>query len=296
MLWLGVDVGGTFTDLVLYDAATGSLRLAKTPSTPADQSVGILAGIAHLAIDLARLAKFAHGTTIATNTTLERKGAKLAIVTTRGFRDVLIVGRGNRTELYDIKAVRPPPLVPRSRIFEVDERTLFDGTVLRPLDQDAMQGLAQRLAGEGYDAVAVCFLHAYANPANERLAEDILRAAMPAAFIATSAAVLGEAREYERFATTALNAYVAPRMASYLGALRERLAERGYRRPVSIMTSNGGTLPADQLLRRPVSSMLSGPAAGVIGAVVAPVLVAIGAIAALAKNYTLLIEAHTPQS
>jgi N-methylhydantoinase A len=267
MLWLGVDVGGTFTDLVLYDAATGELRLAKTPSTPTDQSIGILAGIDRLAIDLGRVAKFAHGTTIATNTTLERKGAKLAVVTTRGFRDVLIVGRGNRTQLYDIKAVRPPPLVPRSSIFEVDERTLFDGTIKRPLDQVEMRRLADRLAGEGYDAVAVCFLHAYANDAHERAARDILADAMPGAFIANSADILSEAREYERFATTALNAYVAPRMAGYLGALKGRLEARGYHPPVAIMTSNGGTLPADQLLRRPVNSMLSGPAAGVIGAV-----------------------------
>ncbi|MSO76226.1 MAG: hydantoinase/oxoprolinase family protein [Alphaproteobacteria bacterium] len=267
MLWLGVDVGGTFTDLVLYDAATGELSLAKTPSTPSDQSIGILAGIDRLAIDLARVAKFAHGTTIATNTTLERKGAKLAVVTTRGFRDVLIVGRGNRTQLYDIKAVRPPPLVQRSSIFEVDERTLHDGTIMAPLDRAETARLANTLAAGGYDAVAICFLHAYANEANERAARDILAQALPGAFIATSAGVLGEAREYERFATTALNAYVAPRMASYLGALKERLQERGYTRPVSIMTSNGGTLPADQIIRRPVGSMLSGPAAGVIGAV-----------------------------
>jgi N-methylhydantoinase A len=266
MQWLGVDVGGTFTDLVLYDEETGRLALLKTASTPHDHSEGMVNGIDRLGVDLTKLAKFAHGTTVATNTALERNGARTAVMTTKGHRDVLVVGRGNRTILYNIKAVRPEPLVPRSRIHEVDERILADGSRRRPLDQAEVARLADRLAADGIESVAVCFLHAYADPAHEEAAMARIRTALPKAFVCGSAEVLPEYREYERFATTALNAYVAPRMRRYLGALREKLAARGYRRGVTIMASNGGTLPSATVEARPVSSMLSGPAAGVIAA------------------------------
>jgi N-methylhydantoinase A len=266
MLWLGVDVGGTFTDLVLYDQVTGSIRVDKVPSTPHDPSIGILAGIARLGIDLGAVAKLAHGTTVATNTILERKGASCAVLTTRGFRDVLEVGRGNRIVLYNIKAVRPPPLVPRSRVFELSERTLFDGTVRQTVDPAEVAAIAAGLAGSDIEAVAICLLHAYANGANERAARDAVAKALPRAVISLSSEVLPEYREYERFACTLLNAYVAPRMGRYLGALREGLAARGYAKPVDIMTSNGGTWPISRIVESPVNSVLSGPAAGVIGA------------------------------
>jgi N-methylhydantoinase A len=266
MLWLGVDVGGTFTDLALYDEETGRLDLLKTASTPHDHSEGMISGVERLGIALEHLAKFAHGTTVATNTALEHSGARTAVVTTKGHRDVLVVGRGNRTLLYNIKAQRPEPLVPRSRIHEVDERALADGTVHRPLDAGEIDALAGTLASEGVEAVAVCFLHAYAAPDNERAARQRLQAALGGAFVCTSAEVLPEYREYERFATTALNAYVAPRMRRYLANLREKLAARGYRRGVTIMGSNGGALPSATVEALPVTSMLSGPAAGVIAA------------------------------
>jgi N-methylhydantoinase A len=266
MRWLGVDVGGTFTDLVLYDEETGRLELLKTASTPRDHSEGMINGVDRLGIDLERLAKFAHGTTVATNTALEHSGARTAVVTTKGHRDVLVVGRGNRTILYNIKAQRPEPLVRRSQIHEVDERTLADGTVQRRLEEREIDALARALAADGVEAVAVCFLHAYAAPENERLARERLQAALGNAFVCTSAEVLPEYREYERFATTALNAYVAPRMRRYLANLRDKLAARGYRRGVTIMGSNGGTLPSATVEALPVTSMLSGPAAGVIAA------------------------------
>ncbi len=266
MLWLGIDVGGTFTDLVLYDEATGLMRLAKTPSTPADHADGMLAGIARLDVDLHDVTRVAHGTTVATNTVLERSGARTAVLTTRGFRDVLEVGRGNRTVLYDVKATRPPALVARALRFEVDERTLFDGTVARAVDTAEIEALAARLAHAGIEAIAVCYLHSYANDANERATKAVLQRALPAAFVATSAEVVREYREYERFSTTALNAYVAPRVRRYLASLERRLGERGYRPPVAVMTSNGGTMPAAHIAEFPVHSMLSGPAAGVIGA------------------------------
>ena len=266
MQWLGVDVGGTFTDLVLYDQASGALSVEKVPSTPADPSVAMLAGIARMGIALEAVAKLAHGTTVATNTILERKGAATAVITTRGFRDVLEVGRGNRTVLYNIKATRPPPLVPRSAVFEATERTHYDGSVSETVRPEEIAAIAGELKRRGVASVAICYLHAYANPANERATAAIVRAALPDAMISLSSEVLPEYREYERFASTALNAYVGPRMAHYLGALESGLAARGYARPVDIMTSNGGTWPIPRIVERPVNSVLSGPAAGVIGA------------------------------
>jgi N-methylhydantoinase A len=267
MKWLGIDTGGTFTDLVLYDEETGRLAIEKVPSTPADPSAGILAGIARLNLDLGTVGKLAHGTTVATNTILERKGALTAVLTTRGFRDVLEVGRGNRTILYNIKAVRPKPLVPRSRVYEVDERALYDGTIARKLDPDQVREISAALAEAGIEAVAICFLHAYANEENERAALEAVTAALPNAAVAASHAVLPEYREYERFTATMLSAYVAPRMRDYLGALQEGLGRRGYTRDIAIMTSNGGTWPVRRIVGSPVNSVLSGPAAGVIGAV-----------------------------
>jgi N-methylhydantoinase A len=266
MLWLGIDVGGTFTDLVLYDEATGAIRLDKTPSTPRDHAEGMMTGIGRLAVALDRVERIAHGTTVATNTALERRGARTAVVTTRGFRDVLEVGRGNRLVLYDIKATRPPGLVPRTLRLEVDERTLFDGTVLRAVAPEDLERVVQALREAGVEAVAVCYLHAYANDDNERRTKDAIAKALPEAFVSTSSEVLPEYREYERFATTVLNAYVAPRVRRYLTSVGTRLAAEGYRRPLAVMTSNGGTLPAERVVDFPVHSMLSGPAAGVIGA------------------------------
>jgi N-methylhydantoinase A len=266
MLWLGIDVGGTFTDLVLYDEATGVIRLEKTPSTPHDHADGMLTGIGRLAVALETVARIAHGTTVATNTALERSGARTAVVTTRGFRDVLEVGRGNRLVLYDIKATRPPALVPRSLRFEIAERTLFDGTVLKPPPAEDLARVVQALRVAGVEAVAVCCLHAYANDDNERRTKEAIAEALPDVFVSTSSEVLPEYREFERFATTALNVYVAPRVRRYLGSVAARLAAQGYRRPLAVMTSNGGTLPAERVADMPVHSMLSGPAAGVIGA------------------------------
>lgn len=222
MPWLGIDVGGTFTDLVLYDDESGRLALAKTPSTPQDHSEGMLAGITWLGIPLEAVAKLAHGTTIATNTVLERTGAPTAMIATRGFRDILEVGRGNRERigLYDIKATRPLALVPRSLRLEVAERTLYDGTVFREVGSEAVGALAATLKARGIQAVAICFLHAYANDRNETRAKAAVRQAAPELFVSTSAEVLPEYREYERFATTVLNVYVAPRMGRDLGSLR----------------------------------------------------------------------------
>ena len=266
MLWLGVDVGGSFTDLVLFDTAAGTLEVLKTPSTPGNQADGVLAGMRQLGVEAKELTRMAHGTTVATNTALERDGARLAIVTTAGHKDVLVVGRGNRTAMYNIKARAPRPLVARSRCFEVNERLRVDGTVLRPLDEAEVEALAARLAEADVEAVAICLLHAYANPEHERRCAALIARRLPALAVTTSAEVLPEFREYERFSTTALNAYVAPRMRRYLRLLSRELAEAGMSAPLAIMTSNGGSLPLARVEAMPILSMLSGPAAGVIAA------------------------------
>jgi N-methylhydantoinase A len=266
MLWLGVDVGGTFTDLVLFDRAAGTLQVLKTPSFPSNQADGILTGLARLEIPAASLNRIVHGTTVATNTALEGNGARVAVLVTAGHRDVLVVGRGNRMAMYNIKARPLRPLVPRAQIIEVGERLLADGSVHKALDEAEVVRVADRLAADGVEAVAVCFLHAYANPTHEARAAAVLAKRLPAATVTSSAEVLPEFREYERFSTTALNAYVAPRMRRYLGDLRRRLAQEGVSAPLAIMTSNGGSLPAHRVEAMPVLSMLSGPAAGVIAA------------------------------
>jgi N-methylhydantoinase A len=266
MNWLGVDVGGTFTDLVFLDRASGRLQVLKTPSTPNDQSEGILVGIERLSLKSEGLERIVHGTTVATNTALEGDGARLAVLTTEGHRDVLVVGRGNRMAIYNIKAPPNRPLVPRSRCYEVRERLRVDGAVSIPLDEEGVAAIGRRMAEDRIEAVAICFLHSYANPEHERRAAEILSRFLPDAVITTSSEVLPEYREYERFSTTALNAYVAPRMRRYLSELDNRLASSGISAPLSIMTSNGGTLPAQRVESMPVLSMLSGPAAGVIAA------------------------------
>jgi N-methylhydantoinase A len=266
MLWLGVDVGGTFTDLVLFDGAAGTLRVLKTPSSPGNQAEAILIGLDHLQIPAASLDRVVHGTTVATNTALEGNGARLAVLVTAGHRDVLVVGRGNRMAIYNIKARPQRPLVPRSHVIEISERLRVDGSVLKALDEAEVVRVAERLAAEGIEAVAVCFLHAYANPTHEQRAAAVLTERLPTATVTSSAEVLPEFREYERFSTTALNAYVAPRMRRYLSDLRRRFAETGVSAPLAIMTSNGGSLPAHRVEAMPVLSMLSGPAAGVIAA------------------------------
>ena len=263
MLWLGVDVGGTFTDLVLFDVAAGKLQVLKTPSTPRNQSEGILAGIARLGVEARKLGRMVHGTTVATNTALERDGARLAVLVTAGHKDVLVVGRGNRMAMYNIKAPPIRPLVPRSQCIEVQERLRVDGSVVRPLDETEVDAIAEPAGGGGRRGGGD-LLPALLRQSRAR--EDDARRSSPSGFptatVTTSAEVLPEFREYERFSTTALNAYVAPRMRRYLGDLRGKLEEAGMSAPLAIMTSNGGSLPAPRVEAMPVLSMLSGTGSG----------------------------------
>ena len=268
---LGVDVGGTFTDLVLYDTDTNRLEFAKTPSTPVNQALGVAAGIRELMgrhdVSPDRIDFFIHGTTVATNTLLERTGAKTALIVTAGFRDVLQIGRQDRPDLYDWRIRRSDPLVPRRLRFEAQERVLHTGEALTPLESDALEGIVKRLREAHVDAVAVCLLHSYANPVHERAIGDAIRRELPDIPVSLSHEILPEFKEYERMSTTTINAYVAPVMERYLRRLEEGIAEAGLKSDLYIMQSNGGTMGVETAIERPVHTILSGPAAGVIGAV-----------------------------
>jgi N-methylhydantoinase A len=274
MRWIGVDVGGTFTDVVAYDEATGALAFAKSPTSPRDPTLGLLDALAKLGVALPETGRVVHGTTIGTNAVLERRGAPVWMLTTRGFRDTLEIARTNRTVLYDIRARKPAPLVERHRIVEVDERVAADGAVLRALREDDLQAAVARIRtgaegdtpnGEG--AVVVGFLHSYVNPAHERAAAGAVAALLPGWFVTTSEEVVPEFREYERFSTAALNAYIGPTLHRYLTNLRAALSGRGYAGRVFITTSSGGIMTSDVAARFPVHTVLSGPAGGVAAAV-----------------------------
>ena len=260
----GVDIGGTFTDLVGYRG--GELVLAKTLTTPGNPTAGVATALELAHTQLEEIDEFLHGSTMAINTVLERKGARTALLTTEGFRDVYEIGRGNRPDAFDINFQRPQPLVPRRLRLEVSERLNARGEVLTPLDEVAVLALGRQLVDEGIEAVAVCFLHSYANPVHEALAGRLLRQAYPSLFVTLSHEILREFREYERTSTTVLNAYVGPRVRNYLHTLQSHLLERGFKGGIHIMRSNGGSMSLAHAALEPVSMMESGPVAGMIGA------------------------------
>ncbi len=264
---IGVDVGGTFTDAVAFDVANGSLRWAKVPSTPHEPALGVLDAVCALTDDPGAVERFVHGITIGTNAIIERKVADVWVVTTRGFRDTLEIQRTERRELYDIRTLKPPSFVPRTRVLEADERMRHDASVLRALDPAECARIAERLRSARAESVAICFLHSFANDAHERAMRDALASAAPAACVCASSEVLPEIREYERFSTTVLNACIGPLMNRYLEGLESRLAARGFARTVFLMTSSGGVVSAGHARRLPVQTVLSGPAAGVAASV-----------------------------
>ena len=260
MLKIGIDTGGTFTDFLVFDGRRlGALKLLSTPDNPAR---AILAGVRELAGR--RDCEILHGSTVATNTLLERRGARAALVTTRGFEDVLEIGRQNRPKIYSLFPSRPEPLVPRRLRRGVTERVLYDGSVLVPLAKGELPGLAAALRRAGVESVAVCLLFSYANPAHERAIGRALRQlSIP---VSLSHEILPEFREYERTSTTVVNAYLAPRVGSYLDSLERGAGRGGASRRVRVMQSNGGSVSARLAARQPVRTILSGPAGGVVGA------------------------------
>ena len=260
----GVDVGGTFTDLFLFDEASGRVRVGKVPSTRGQEAVGFAAGLAGLAA-LPDLSAIVHGTTVGTNALLERKGARAGLITTAGFRDVLEMRRRDRRQTWGLSGDFIPP-IERDLRLEVAERTGADGSVVRPVDPDEVRAAARRLRDAGAEALAIVFLHSYANPANERAALAAARAVWPNAHIAISSDILPEIREFERTSTTALNAVLQPVVGGYLAALEHGLREGGVRGEFLLVQSNGGVMSVATAQALPVRTALSGPAAGVIAA------------------------------
>lgn len=268
---LGFDIGGTFTDFVLLDAATGGITLHKCLTTPQDPAEGALAGLRAIAaeagIEVADLSELVHGTTLVTNALIERRGATTGLLTTRGFRDVLELGIEQRYDIYDLFLRFPDPLVPRRRRVEIEERISHDGAILAAIDVAAVRAAGARLVGEGCTAIAVCFLHAYRNPAHERAAGDVLRAAFPGISVSLSSEVVPEIREYERCVTTCANAFVQPLMDSYLGRLLRELDALGFRGTLRLMQSDGGLCAAEVARAFPIRLLESGPAGGALATV-----------------------------
>jgi N-methylhydantoinase A/oxoprolinase/acetone carboxylase beta subunit len=268
---VGFDIGGTFTDFVLCNSQTGELYTYKTLTTPDDPTRAVIEGIEQLLARVgasgAQLDLAIHGTTLITNALIERKGARTALITTRGHRDVLEIAREMRYDIYDLLIVNPDPLVPRPLRLELSERLDGQGREVRPVDTSELAELAATLEVAQVDAVAICFLHAYRNGAHEQQVAAFLRARFPALALALSAEVAPEIREYERMSTTVANAYVQPLAARYLLALQSQLQRLGYPRDLYLMLSSGGITVADTAARFPIRLVESGPAAGALAAI-----------------------------
>jgi N-methylhydantoinase A len=271
MAWrIGADSGGTFTDICLFDDATGAVAVWKVASTPDDPSIGIAAGVAQGLdrVDAAAgsVSYFGHGTTVATNALIQNKGARTGLITTDGFRDLLEIGRQKRPDLYDIHLEKPPVLVSRDLRLQVPERLRHDGTVEVPLDEAAVRAAVRFLRQEGVEAVAVCFLYGFVSTAHETIAARILAEEFPAAFASVSHTVAPEFREFERLSTTVVNACLGPVVQAYIRRLGERLADLGLTAAPHLTQSNGGVISFEQAARLPVRTVLSGPSTGVVAA------------------------------
>ncbi len=264
MLVVAIDIGGTFTDLLGFNEKTKQFIQAKSLTTPAQLVQGIIDCLNKSGIEAKAIDELIHGSTIAINTLIERKGAKTGLVVTRGTRDVYIIGRGNRPEAYNLLFHKHRPLVSRRLTREVDERVLASGEVHVPLNRASLSAACCALAEEGVEAVAVCFLHSYVNPDHERAAGDAIRKALPDAYLSLSHDILREYREFERTSTTVVNAYIGPKVGGYVSSLKSSLGEIGFRGDLSIMRSNGGVMTPEVATERPVAMMESGPVGGII--------------------------------
>ena len=261
----GIDVGGTFTDLIVVDDATGEVRIAKVPTTVHNQAFGVLAALDAAGVDPRDLEAIVHGTTTTTNAMLERKIAKVGLITTRGFRDVLELGRRTRPTPYGLKG-KFVPLVERHLRLEVDERMDAEGNVLTPLDEAQVDAAAAQLVALGAESVVIHFLHSYINPAHEARAEEIVRAAWPNGYVTAGHRIVAEYREYERGTTAAVNAAIQPVLHRYIERLQGELRSRGFERELLVMQGNGGTVSSRVVSEHAVATVMSGPASGVIAA------------------------------
>ena len=263
---IAIDVGGTFTDVVKLVPETGELRFEKVPTTPSEPTAGVLAAFEKAEAHPADVSTFNHGSTLGLNSLLTRTGARIATIATRGFRDVYLLGRTDRRVMYDIAYRKPEALLERYDTFEVTERCMFDGSVATPFDDEDAREVAREILRRGYDAVAVAFLHAYANPAHELRMREILVEEAPGVEVTLSHELSREYREYERTSTAVLDAYIKPIMRSYLKALEGELERRGFDGRFLMSRSGGGAMTASAAREQPVNLILSGPAGGVVGA------------------------------
>lgn len=262
---VGIDVGGTFTDLLAIDPETRAVTLAKVPTTVDNQAIGFMAALAAAGLDPAALQAVVHGTTTTTNALLERKIAKVGLITTKGFRDVLELGRRTRPQPYGLRGTFRP-MIDREVRLEVPERMDADGKVLTPLDEAAVAAAAKTLLAQGCEAVVIHFLHSYINPAHERRAAEIVRGLWPNVYVTAGHAILSEYREYERGVTAAVNASVQPVLDRYLSRLRKELGGKGFDRDLLVMQGNGGTISSQLIAEAAVNTVMSGPASGVMAA------------------------------
>ncbi len=267
-LSLGSDIGGTFTDFALVDGESGEIRIHKRLTTPSDPSEAVQKGVGVLfdGSDPGGLTTHIHGTTLVINSVIERKGAKTGLITTKGFRDVVEIGREKRYDGWDLKISFPEPLVERALRLEVDERIHADGRILTPLDRDGLRDVISQLLRENVASVAVCLLHAYKNPIHEQAVKALIEEAAPDLPVSLSSEVLPEINEYERVSTTVVNAYTKPVAARYLAKLEERMAGLGVGGELLLMQSSGGINSAETARAFPVRIIESGPAAGALGA------------------------------
>ena len=269
---LGVDVGGTFTDVVLYDSDAQRVWLAKTPSTPLDQSVGVIDGIRLVAdrasVGLPDLDAILHGTTVATNAVLERRGALCGLIVTKGFRHILHLAEAwTPGPLFGFMVYeKPEPLTDTRYVREVPERTGADGSIIEPIDEAAVRAAVEELVADGVEALTVCLLNAHANGRHERVIAEIAASVAPDLPLSISSEILPEFREYERTVTTLMNAYVAPALEKYLTNVRDGLAAAHVRAPIQVVRSDGGLMSLEAACKNPVQTVLSGPAGGVSGA------------------------------
>jgi len=262
---IGVDIGGTFTDTICIDSENGEVRLSKVPSTPENQATGFLNGLSATEIALPAISWLVHGTTVGTNATLERNGADCGLITTRGFRDILELGRRERPQLFGLFG-QFEPLIPRDRRIEIGGRMNAKGEIVEEMDDREVEEAIRALQARGCESLLIGFLHSYANPVHEERAAAIAARLWHNPYITTSSDILGEFREVERFGTAAVNAYIQPKIHRYVSRLRDSLREAGVPRDLVIMQANGGIMSVDAACRRSVSTVLSGPAAGVIAA------------------------------
>lgn len=264
---LGVDIGGTFTDIVLFDKKTGRYSTEKILTTTDNLARGVLNGILRLIDDLSEVDFFVHGTTSGLNAFLERKGAKMALIVTKGFRDIYEIGRANRPEIYNIQYRQPEPLIKRRHIFEVEERILVDGSVDIPLNVESLEQVITQITKKDFDSVSVCLLHSYKNPDHEKQIKEIIQKKIPGMSVSLSHEIVREWREYERTSTTVINAYIAPIVENYLAELEKEIKDKKLIGNLYIMQSNGGVMTSEIARNNPIQTLMSGPVGGTMGSI-----------------------------